>query len=276
MKRKADAIQTASDAAAQGADAKPNRYAIHSVEKALDVIEALSEHSSLSLIQLSEIVNQPKSSLFRIVLTLEDRGFISRSDDDGYYCLGYKPLVITKRLLERSTLRASAMSEMQKLVDKYGDTVNLCALLDEEIIYIEIIEGTFALRMTDQVGSKAPVHATATGKAIAAMLPEETVRALVTRKGMEPRTPNTITTMPALRQELALIRARGYAVDNEEITLGARCVAAPILNMFGRVEGAISLSGALHRFPDEAIAEIAADVKATARAISMKLGFVEE
>jgi len=253
-----------------------NRYSIQSVEKALDVIEVLSQHHSLSLIQLAELVNQPKSSLFRIILTLEKRGFISRSDDDGNYCLGYKQLVVTRNLLERNSLRASAVSEMQKLVDKYGDTVNLCVLAGHEIVYVEIIEGTYALRMTDQVGSKSPFHATAAGKAIAAFLPEDEVRALVRRKGLAVITPNTIADEDALMKHLARVRESGYAVDNQEITLGARCVAAPVMNMFGRVEGAISLSGALHRFPDDHIPTIAQDIIATARVISSKLGYMQE
>ena len=252
-----------------------NRYAIQSVEKALDVIETLSQHHSLSLIQLAELVNQPKSSLFRIIQTLEKRGFISRSEADGHYCLGFKPLVITRNLLERSSLRTSAVAEMQRLADKYGDTVNLCVLSEHEIIYVEIIEGTYALRMTDQVGSKSPFHATAAGKAIAAFLPEEDVRALVREKGLAVITPNTIADEEALMKALERVRETGYAVDNQEIVLGARCVAAPVMNMFGRVEGAVSLSGALHRFPDADIPAIARDVMAAAKAISKKLGYVE-
>jgi len=158
---------------------KQDRYAIHSIEKALDVIEVLSVQGSVNLIELAELVNQPKSSLYRIILTLEKRGFISRSEEDGKYCLSYKQLVITKNLLERSTLRNAAFMEMNKLVDTYGDTVNLCALLEQDIVYVEIIEGTYALRMSDKVGSKSPFHATATGKAISAFLPEAKVKEMI-------------------------------------------------------------------------------------------------
>jgi DNA-binding IclR family transcriptional regulator len=250
----------------------PSRYTIHSVEKALDVIEALSEYGTLSLIELAEVVKQPKSSLFRIILTLEQRGFISRSEEDGKYCMGIKQLSLTKNLLERSTLRASALSEMHKLVDKYGDTVNLCLLVDGEILYLEIIEGTYALRMTDRVGSKSPFHATAAGKAIVSTLSVEEVSRLLEQKDLTVYTPNTITDKTRFVNELEKINRQGYAVDNQEIVMGARCIAAPIFNMFGRVEGAISLSGAVHRFPDEQITAISEDIKSAASAISLKLG----
>ncbi|NHN32778.1 IclR family transcriptional regulator [Paenibacillus agricola] len=249
------------------------RYTINSIDKAMDVIEVLSEYGSLSLIDLASLVKQPKSSLFRIILTLEKRGFIGRSETDGKYCLGLKHLVITKNLLERNTLRTSSLQEMHKLVDKYGDTVNLCVFLEGEVLYAEIIEGTYALRMSDQVGSKAPLHATATGKAFAASLPEEEVRSLLDQKGLDSYTPNTIISVQRFLQELSIIREKGYSIDDQEIVWGARCIAAPIFNMFGLVEGAISLSGAMHRFPDDQLAAIAEDVKAAAYAISMKLGY---
>jgi DNA-binding IclR family transcriptional regulator len=255
---------------------KQDRYTIHSIDKALDVIEALSIKQSLSLIELAELVSQPKSSLYRIILTLEKRGFISRSEEDGKYCLGYKQLVLTKNLLERSSLRNAALADMNKLVNKYGDTVNLCVMLDNEILYMEIIEGTYALRMSDKVGSKSPVHATATGKAMAAFLSESQVNEIIADKGLPSMTPSTITAAHAFFQELIQIKAQGFAIDNEEITQGAKCIAVPIFSMFGQVEGAISLSGAIHRFPNDQIASIAEDVKDAGRSISQKLGYISE
>lgn len=252
---------------------KQNRYAIHSIEKALDVFEVLSAHDSLSLIELAELLNQPKSSLYRIILTLEKRGFIVRNEDDGKYCLGYKQLVITRNLLERSSLRNAAVAEMSKLVERFGDTVNLCVLMDQEILYLEIIEGTYALRMLDKVGAKAPFHATSAGKAIAAFLPEERVREMVKARGLMPVTANTITEEKRLLCELERVRAQGYAVDDEEITQGARCIGVPVFDMSGQVAGAISISGAVHRFPNERLADIARSVRDTGRAVSAKLGY---
>lgn len=251
---------------------KQDRYAIHSIEKALNVIEVLSERDSVSLIELADLVNQPKSSLYRIVLTLEKRGFITRSEEDGKYCLGYKQLVITKNLLERSSLRNAALSEMNKLVEKYGDTVNLCVMFEQDILYVEIIEGTYALRMTDKVGSKGPFHATATGKAITAFLPEEKVKALISAKGLPRLTPKTIVDEDKLILELKQIKQQGFALDDEEIVQGARCLAVPVFDMFGAIHGAVSLSGALHRLPNEQIPIVAKVMMEAGDAISRKLG----
>jgi len=248
------------------------RYTIQSIDKALDLIELLAEHGTLSLIELTERLEQPKSSIYRIVLTLENRGFISRSDEDGKYCLGYKPLMLTRNLLERNTLRAAALPEMKKLSDLYGDTVNLGVLLNGEILYVDIIESKHPLRMTDSVGSRSPFHATAIGKAIAAQLPDDTVRGLAGGFGLPSFTPNTITTEDGLLSELARIRGQGYALDDEEIVEGARCVGAPIFDLRGRSVGAISLSGAKHRFKDDRLPEISGQVREAAQSVSRKLG----
>ncbi|WP_135550556.1 IclR family transcriptional regulator [Paenibacillus cymbidii] len=255
---------------------KQERYTIQSIDKALDMIELLAERGTLSLIELTELLEQPKSSTYRIVLTLESRGFISRSEEDGKYCLGYKQLMIAKYLLERNSFRTSALQEMKRLSEKYGDSVNLGVLTEGDIMYVEIIEGSYALRMTDTVGSRSPFHATAIGKAIAAHLSEEQVRGMVAEYGLKPYTKYTIDTAEKFMAEMKRIRERGYAIDDQENTLGARCVAAPIFNMQGKVEGAMSMSGAMHRFEQDAMIGIVADVKAACAAASRKMGYHPE
>lgn len=250
---------------------KPERYTIQSVDKALDLIEILAEQGSLNLLELAERLDQPKSSTYRIVLTLQNRGFIDRDDEDGKYCLGYKQLMITRALLERSTLRGAALPEMKKLSERYGDTVNLGILNEGSVVYVEILESSYMLRMTDTVGSRSPFHATAIGKAITSFMPETDVRQLAEVYGLQDFTPNTITSYPLLGQELAKIRQEGYAFDDQEIVEGARCIAAPIFSSRG-VEGALSLSGAMHRFSDAAVPDIAAEVRRAAEAASRKLG----
>lgn len=252
---------------------KSNRYSITAVEKALDVLETLSEHDSLNLLEMMDILKQPKSSLFRTILTLENRGYIARSEDTGKYCLGYKHLVLTKKLLENSSLRGCAVQEMKQLVEQYGDTVNLGVLGDDHVLYVEIIEGTHSLRMNESVGSTGPLHATAIGKCILAHLPESERNRQIEHLELNSITPNTITDLDRFSKELQLVKLRGYSIDDQEAVQGARCVAAPVFNIMGRIEGAMSISGALHRFPDERIPLIAKDVMIAARNASQKMGY---
>lgn len=251
------------------------RYTINSIEKALDVLEALSDYSSLSLIELADLLDKPKSSLYRIILTLENRGFISRSEEDGKYCLGYKPLIITKNLLENNSLRSCAVNEMKELVEKHGDTVNLGVLSHGSVLYLEIIEGTYSLRMNESVGSTAPFHASAIGKTIAAYLTEDELNEVLKNQEFIKKAPNTITDKKSFIEALKTIKNQGYAVDDEEVVQGARCIAAPIFNISGKVEAAVSISGAIHRYPLEKIPYIAQDVISVAQRISRKRGYVK-
>jgi IclR family acetate operon transcriptional repressor len=250
-----------------------NRYTIQSVDKALDLLELLADEGSMSLIELTERLNQPKSSTYRILLTLENRGFIARSDEDGKYCLGYKQLMLTRKLLERNNLRAAALQEMKRLSELFGDTINLGVLVEGSVLYVEIIESNHALRMTDTVGSKAPVHATAIGKAIAAHLPQGELEELLDGCDYEALTERTIRSREPFLDELAKVRKAGYAFDNQEVVEGACCVAAPVFNMFGQVAGAISVSGPVHRYLPDKAPEIAVQVVACAQAVSRKLGY---
>ncbi|WNQ13286.1 IclR family transcriptional regulator [Paenibacillus aurantius] len=251
---------------------KQERYTIQSIDKALDLIELLADRGSLNLLELAELLDQPKSSTYRIVLTLENRGYISRSDEDGKYCLGYKQLMLTRNLLERNNLRSAAWNEMKKLSDLYGDTINLGVLMEGEVLYVEIIESTQPLRMTDTVGSRAPFNATAIGKAITAYLPQETVEKLIHERGLPALTEHTIVTKDRLMQELEQVRIQGYSMDDQEMVEGARCLAAPIFNMYGSIQGAVSMSGAMHRFPLDKLRDMARQIRLTADGISRKLG----
>ncbi|MDR6550492.1 IclR family transcriptional regulator [Paenibacillus qinlingensis] len=252
---------------------KQERYTIQAIDKALDLLELLAEHDSLNLLELTEMLDQPKSSTYRIILTLENRGFISRDDDNGKYCLGYKQLMLTRGLLERNKLRTAAMHEMKRLSELYGDTINLGVMLEGEVLYVEIIESTQPLRMTDTVGSKAPFHATAMGKAMSAFLPEDKVKAFITLHGLPAITPNTITSVDQLFAQLKVVHEQGFSMDDQEIVEGARCVAAPIFNMYGNIEGAVSISGAMHRFAPDLLPDMAESIKFAANQISRKLGY---
>ncbi|MBP1933325.1 IclR family transcriptional regulator [Ammoniphilus resinae] len=250
-----------------------DRYTINSIEKALDLLELLAEKENLNLLELAELTNRPKSSLFRIITTLENRGYIARSENNDKYCLGLKILDLSKQFLEKNNIRNAALAEMNALLHKYGESVNLGILKDGEITYVEVLEGTHQLRFKDEVGSKAPFHATAMGKVILAYLSDEEMNQLLPEENMDAFTPYTIVDLAELKKQLPVIKSVGYAVDTQEIVLGVKCIAAPIFNMFGKAEAAISLSGTIHRIHDGNIDAISKDVVLAARNISRKMGF---
>ncbi|MDN4075991.1 IclR family transcriptional regulator [Fictibacillus terranigra] len=248
------------------------RYKINTLEKAFDLLEILAKKNSLNLTELSAHLEQPKSSLYRIITTLELRGYISRDETNDKYCLGTKTLELTKNFLEGNTLLNVSKSKMDHLVQTTGESVNLGILKNHEILYVASIEGSNPLKFTEVVGAKAPFHATAIGKAITANLPLEQFNAMISDNKLYPLTENTICSMKQLMVELQLTKERGIAIDNEEVVLGAKCIAAPIFNMFGKVIAAISVSGSKYNFTDENLSHIITEVKGAAEQISKELG----
>ncbi len=225
-----------------------DRYAVDVVDRALDVLELLRDAGRpLGLQEISQRLGVAKSSGYRLLCTLERRGYVERSDHEARYQLGTNWLRYARGLTSHRPLSELALPHMRRLLDMYGETINLGVLRDGEVLYLEMLESPHSFRMAAQVGARSPVHPSALGKAIAAHLPEEKVGAIIRTRGLPAFTPKTITSPSSLRQELSRTRARGYSEDNGETEPEASCIGAPIFGADGRVVGAISISGPTSR-----------------------------
>ncbi|MFB0546245.1 MAG: IclR family transcriptional regulator [Anaerolineae bacterium] len=252
-----------------------NYYSITAVEKALDVLETLGQQGrGLTLLELSNLLEIPKSTLFRYLLTLEARGYVEKDEANRKYELGLKAFELGSLAMARLTVREIALPLMHDLLDQFNETVNLAIRDQCDVLYIEILESPQAIKMASQVGKHDFIHATSLGKAILAFLPEEEVNSIAHTTGLPRRTENTITTLPELREELIRVRQRGYAIEDMENEYGARCVGAPIINRRGEAIAAMSIAGPADRF-SKATMESMGDalLKATSQ-ISQKLGYL--
>jgi IclR family acetate operon transcriptional repressor len=264
--------QSTSKAAEVEDDSRETRGAgdVRSVARAISVLTAFEDSEQLSLAELAAHTKLPKPTVFRLALTLENAGFLSRSQEGHLFSLGPRLVSVARLVLTRG-LPATARPYMQALARTYGYTVNLAVLDDDEMLFIDVIESRSNLRMVSGIGTREPFHADAVGKAVVAELDAAELEALLSRRPLRALTPSTITSRAQLEAELQEVRERGYATDHGESQPGAHCVAAPIVGRHG-VVGGISLSAAADQLPEEDFPLVGAAVREATDAISAALG----
>jgi DNA-binding IclR family transcriptional regulator len=218
-----------------------DRAVVQSLDRALSILDVLrfSDHA-LALGEVAARAGLPKSTTHRLLATLERRGFAARDTETGAYRLGLKHVTPVGAGPEiRSVLR--------DLARRSGETANLGALVGHEVLYVDRADSPQALRWQLGVGSRVPVHCSALGKAILASFPPPEDGQHLPRR-LRQITPNTITDRAGLLAELEAVRARGYALDEEEFMQGVRCVAVSVLATSGHeVRAALSLAGPAFR-----------------------------
>jgi DNA-binding IclR family transcriptional regulator len=246
------------------------------VMKVLKILEVI--HSNPSGLQLKEIAKQTavnKSTAYRFLAHLQGEGYLYR-DDAGAYVIGPKLARMGSGTNFEESLRKMGRSVLQKLWTATSETVNLAILDGQQILYLDVIESSHTFRFASQNGARRPLYCTALGKAILAHLPEEDTKELLASCTFERQTPRTLTQPTKLKKDLVKTRMQGYALDNEEAVLGARCIAAPVFDATGKVIGGVSVSGPLTRMTEEKVPVIAALVKDAANSISRRLGYQRE
>jgi DNA-binding IclR family transcriptional regulator len=207
-----------------------------------------------------------KSRTFRLLHTLAERGYVDRCANASRYRLGAK--LLERASCVRRDLKQLAQPCMQRLHQRFNETVNLGVLNGGNVLYIDILETSRPFRMMATVGCSMPANTTAMGKALLAYFPAQDSRTAARTRKTRPHS----TQGQPLKRELALIRKRGYAVDNEENEPGVSCVGAPILDASGRPVAAISVSGPAYRILEQR-QNLSQEIVAACRSISRSLGF---
>ncbi len=253
---------------------KQSPYQVQVLDRALAILQMLSaEGPDLSLSEISTKLGLHKSTVHRLIMVLERHKLVERNSDNGRYRLGLKLFELGTKAVSKLDLRGRARPVLERLVLETSETVHLCILDDTEVVYLDKVEPARSVRMASSVGRRNPAYCTAVGKAILAWLPEERVESIVRKHGLKAVTANTITSFLELKTELAAIRERGYAVDNEEIEEGVRCVGCVVRDFSGGPVAAISVSGPAFRVTQEKVKGISRPVVAAANALSAELGF---
>src|SRR5256886_15023681 len=245
---------------------------VTAVDRALTTLEAAAHRrDGLTNSEISRKLGIPKSSASYILRTLERRGYLRREAESGRYRLGLQILSLGGDAQANLDIADVALPFMRALVEKIHMTVHLAVLDQGEAVYIEKVEAPGFFRVNTWVGRRMFLHSTSVGKCLLAWLPKHDVETLVKQQGLQKRTPKTITTMTRLLAELEHVKQEGYAVDDEENSLGARCLGAPIFDGMGNVTAALGASGTLTQMDEDGMPRIIDALKETARRISRQL-----
>jgi DNA-binding IclR family transcriptional regulator len=245
------------------------------ISKVFSILEAIQGSSSgLTLKPICDLTGIHKSTAHRFLKHLERDGYLIRTET-GVYLIGPKFSQLSARANHRATLQAVARPILWELWKSTRETVNLGVLDQGTVLYVEVVESPHEFRLSSRVGTRRSLHATALGKALAAFLDEEQKERVLSTVQFQPLTSKTIMNLVQFRQELETIRKQGYAVDDEETTLGARCVSAPILGKDREVVAALSVSGPVTRISPSQVRALAQAVITAARAISVGMGFAQ-
>lgn len=241
------------------------------VDKTLDVLECLLDRPDLSVAEISRAAGVTKAAAYRILATLERRGYVSTFQRVRRYSIGQAFHSYVAAVRQSDRLLNAARPVMEHLWRASEETVNLGIMARRSVLYLDTLESPQGLRATTVPGSLDALHCTALGKAILSRLPAAEQQALISGAVLERRTRNTATSIAQLEELIGRTLATGWAVDDEENEMGMRCVAAPIVNADGRPLAAISVSGPSSRMTDEAIAKIGASLVAACAAIGRQV-----
>ena len=243
----------------RSAETRAAEGGVQSVHRAIDVLEALAAAGgTASLGDLAAACGLPAPTLHRLAATLADRGYLRRMPDRRY-SLGSR--LVSLGADAHALLGGRALPVLRALAGQTGESANLAVLTQGRAEYVAQAPGTHTMRTFTEVGNRVALHCTGVGKALLAVVPPAQASRLIDAAPLIAQTADTITDPAALRAEIALIRDRGYALDEGEMETGVRCVA---IGIPGTVPLAVSVSGPAARVTDDFVAAAVSALRAAA------------
>ena len=244
---------------------------VDATETTFRILEMLKELDGAGVTELATRLDIPKSTVHNHLVTLRENEYVVK--DGTTYRVGLQFLELGEHTRNRMKIYDVARPEVEALAEETGELANL---LVEEYglgVYLCRARGEQAVRVDTYAGMRVHLHCTGLGKAMLAHMPDERVDEILDRRGLEPRTEATITDAETLREDLAAIRERGYAVDHGERLSGLRCIAAPITDESNRAVGAVSVSGPSSRIKGDRLEEVPELVMSAANVIELNMSY---
>jgi len=260
-------------ASAEPADRAAKGQAVQSLTRALNLMTILgSAGGPLSLSQLAEAASLSPSTTHRLLTTLQQERYVRFDQGARGWAVGVQAYMTGANFLKTRSLVDVARPRMRRLMEEACETVNLAVEENGEAIYLARVGGPRVAHAALPPAERTQLHCSAVGKALLSGMPDGRIRDILQQRGMRQFTRTTVSSLPALYEELTHTRSRGYAIDQEERVSGMRCVGAPIYDENARVIGALSLSGTSRRIEDGRVCMLGEMVKRTASAITVEIG----
>ncbi len=252
-----------------------SEYVVQAVDRALDILETFNyNEEELGVTELSHKLNLHKNNVFRLLASLETRGYIEQDKKTGNYRLGIKIFEVANVFLHHLGLRRQARPILEELVAKCNETAYLAVTDGTDVVYVLMHETNHTVRVIPRLGHRLPAYCTASGKVQLSFESQDRLQELFKDHSLRKLTENTITDLDRLREHLAEVAHQGFAVDNEELEYGVCCVAAPVRDYSHKVVAGVGLSGPVSRFSPERIqTELVHLVKEAGVKISQRLGY---
>jgi DNA-binding IclR family transcriptional regulator len=245
-----------------------------SLHKVLDIIETVAESGSIGIRDLSASTGFPPATIHRITSTLVERHYLKQDPVTRKLSLSIQFLDLGTKVQQHFNLTAIARPHLERLMAETKESVNLAVQDGDNVAYLDHVRSDYSmLQLFTKPGARVPLYCTGVGKMFMSQWTISEVEEYLRRTPLIPHTPRTIVDRPKLLDELSGIRLRDYALDNEEMEEGVRCVASLVVDHLGKAAGAISISGAAMRITPGRVKAFVKSLKACSRAISRELGF---
>lgn len=254
--------------------AQENHDSSQTVIRAFQVLDEFTTgEKELGVRELSRRMGLPKSTIHRLLSSLQAVGALEKNPETDKYYLGLKLFELGSVVAAHRGFQDRARQHLEALVAATGETAHL-AVLDSDgyALVVDKVASTRTVMVGGAIGVRRPIYCSAIGKSLTAYLSDDELHALIEQRPLVARTSQTITDVEHLKRELAQVRKQGYSVDNEEYEEGLRCLAAPVFDERGRVMAVIGISGPLQRLNLETLPKLAQLVKDEAHKMSRALG----
>lgn len=245
---------------------------VQSVDRAVSVLEILAQHGEAGVTEIADELDVHRSTAFRLLGVLENRGLVAQEQDRGKYYLGAGVLRLAGSAAGRLDISQEGAPVCRELASEVGETANIAVLDDDAAVNIMQARGLSSVSAQNWLGRRTPLHATSSGKTLLAHQPKS-VRESVLSRRLPRITERTITVVGELRTQLDAAQRNGYAAAMDELEIGLHAVAAPVRAHDGDVIGAISVSGPSYRLDPESLEEVTKSTVAAAQELSRRMGY---